>query len=139
MVFTIIDKEIFPFFITEYYIGKVLSKYYRVNILWFWLSHAKGLPLINKKKLKISFDHHDSLPKVVIYIATWLVLIALQLLTLFPFYIWLMLSSPYYFVVFVVGKYALTHTLTHSLAHSLMHSLTHSLRYIPIPNKAYCA
>ncbi len=103
MALTIIDKEIFPFFITEYYIGKVLSKYYRVNILWFWLSHAKGLPLINNKKLKISFDHHDSLPKVVIYIATWLVLIALQLLTLFPFYLWLMLLSPYYFVVFVLG------------------------------------
>lgn len=103
MVLTIIDKEIFPFFTTEYYFGRALSKYFRVNILWFWLSHAKGLPLINKKRQRYSFEHHDSLPKVVIYIASWLVLITLQLLTLLPFFIWLLLLSPYYIFVFGLG------------------------------------
>ena len=103
MFLIIIEQEIFPFFITEYYFGRVLSKHHRINILWFWLSHAKGLPLINKKKQKFSFEHHDSLPKVVMFILSWLILIFLQLVTLIPFYLWLFLLSPYYLSVLVLG------------------------------------
>ena len=78
---------------------------YNINIFWLWLGQSRGLPLINSKKLSFSFEYHDSLPKVLIYILTWLVLILAQLMCLIPFFLWSLILLPYTAILFIVGLF----------------------------------
>jgi hypothetical protein len=100
---TIIKNELFPWFITDYFFGRIIAKKYRITAFWFWLSHAKGLPLINNQKQRFSFENHDSLPKVVLYIVTWVMLIVGQLICLIPFALWIAVLSPYYITLYLIG------------------------------------
>lgn len=100
---TIIKNELFPWFITDYFFGRIIAKKYRITAFWFWLSHAKGLPLIDNQKQRFSFENHDSLPKVIIYIVSWVVLIVGQLICLIPFALWIAVLSPYYITLYLVG------------------------------------
>lgn len=61
--------------------------YFSENILW--LSMRKGYPMINGKPLSISFDKHDSLPKVLAYYLTWLLVLTGQAVFGVAYFTWL--------------------------------------------------
>ena len=100
------DSRVFPHPLIDYYPGKIASDRGYTYKLWFWLSHDRGSPLINRQQLTFTFDHHDSLPKVFVFVVSWLVLIALQLLCLTPYLLYLaVIMLPYYSVMLLVGSF----------------------------------
>lgn len=105
----VFQHQLLPHFMVKWYFGRVLYRRCKWNVLWVWLSHENGVPLINNKRQKFTFDRHDSIPKLMIFITSWLVLIVLQVISLTPFFIWVMLLSPYYLLVILVGSF-LYHT-----------------------------
>ena len=78
---------------------------YNLSIFWVWLGQSQGLPLINSRKLSISFEYHDSLPKLLVYVITWLILLAIQLVCLVPLLLWSLLLLPYTTFLFTVGLF----------------------------------
>ncbi len=94
-----------PHLLYEYYIGRIISRRFKVNALWIWLSHERGSPLINNKRQAFTFTHHDSIPKVMVYVISWLILLSLQLMSLSLFIVWVLLLSPYYLAVIAMGSF----------------------------------
>ena len=97
------DSRVFPHPLIDYYPGKIASDRGYTYKFWFWLSHDQGSPLINRQQLTFTFEHHDSLPKVFVFVVSWLVLIALQLLCLTPYLLYLAVIMPYYAVMLLIG------------------------------------
>lgn len=98
------DIHAFPYPLIEYYPGKIASDKYNINVFWFWLSHGEWSPLINREQQPFTFAHHDSVPKVLVFIVTWLVVIVLQLLSLLPYALFLgVVMLPYYATMLLVG------------------------------------
>ncbi len=101
----VIQYRLVPHFIYEYYFGRIISRRFKVNILWVWLSHERGAPLINNKRQAFTFSNHDSIPKVIVYVTSWFILLSLQMVSLLPFAMWSLLVSPYYVVVAAFGSF----------------------------------
>ncbi len=100
------DIHAFPYPLIEYYPGKIASDKCNINMFWFWLSYSQGAPLINRQQQSFTFEHHDSIPKVLIFIVSWLLLLALQLLSLLPYALFLaMMMLSYYAVLLSVGSF----------------------------------
>ena len=97
------DSRVFPHPLIDYCPGKIASDRGYTYKFWFWLSHDQGSPLINRQQLTFTFEHHDSLPKVFVFVVSWLVLIALQLLCLTPYLLYLAVIMPYYAVMLLIG------------------------------------
>lgn len=106
LVSTVINNQLIPYYILDSYFGWwCLFKRYDLNIFWLWLGHSQGLPLINSRRLPISFEYHDSLPKLFVYVAIWLILIAMQLACLVPLFLWSLVLLPYTFVLLLTGLF----------------------------------
>jgi hypothetical protein len=98
------DIHAFPYPLIEYYPGKIASDKYNINVFWFWLTHGEWSPLINRQQQSFTFNHHDSIPKVLVFIVSWLLLIVLQLLSLLPYALFLgVVMLPYYATMLLVG------------------------------------
>ena len=97
------DSHVFPHPLIDYYPGKIASDRGYTYKFWLWLSHDQGSPLINRQKQPFTFDHHDSLPKVFVFVVSWLALITLQLLSLTPYFLYLAVILPYYTIMLLVG------------------------------------
>ncbi len=105
----LIQHNLIPHFLYDWYIGRVISRRFKWNIFWIWLSSERGAPLVNNKRLSCTFNNHDSLVKVAVFITVWVALLAMQAVTLIPFFIWVIVLSPYYLPLIVIGSF-LFHT-----------------------------
>ena len=65
--------------------------------------------MINNKHQSFTFNNHDSLPKLFVYVSSWAILIVLQMLSLIPFVLWLVVLLPYYSLLIIAGAF-LYHT-----------------------------
>ncbi len=108
-VMVIVRHRLLPHFVFEWYLGRIISHRCKWHWLWIWLSTNKGAPLVNNRRQSFTFQHHDSLPKVFIFVISWAVLLGLQLLSLLPFIAWIILLSPYYVFLVIIGSF-LYHT-----------------------------
>ena len=105
----LVQHSIVPHVLYKSYFGRIMSRRYKWTILWIWLSAERGAPLVNRKRHKFVFNNHDSIPKVMVFISSWVILLTLQILTLIPFFIWVVVLSPYYIALILVGSF-LFHT-----------------------------
>jgi hypothetical protein len=102
-------KRLLPHFLFEWYIGRIISLNFKWNWLWIWLSTEKGAPLVNHRRQAFTFQRHDSLPKVFIFLISWGLLLMVQAVSLLPFFAWIILLSPYYVTLVIIGSF-LFHT-----------------------------
>lgn len=99
------DSHARPYPLLDYYFGKQMQWSSCPNIFWLWLSQEQGIPLMNRTRLWFTFAHHDSFPKLIIYIVSWLFLLALQALSLIPFVLWLGVTLPIYISIVLLGSF----------------------------------
>jgi sugar lactone lactonase YvrE len=106
-----------PSMFLVYYPGKVFANSWvgLYGIFYFWLSmDPAGHPLyIVRHRYKITylnigfhFQEHESIPKLVYFFLSWFILIILQIVSLFPFYLWCLLLAPYFTSLFITGVFA---------------------------------
>lgn len=71
-----------------------------------WLSTDRGYPLIDGQFSSMSFDSHDNIPKGVLYVTLWLILIFVQFWWLFIFFMWFSITNgPLVFTWFAIGVF----------------------------------
>lgn len=71
-----------------------------------WLGVSNGYPLFDGEKLSLSFDSHDSIPKITSYIVIWIVLILCQLVYLLIYLlVWPIISFILILLWSIVGLY----------------------------------
>ncbi len=77
--------------------------YFSENLCW--LSMRKGYPMMNGKSLSISFEKHDTLPKVCSYYLTWLLVMAAQVLFILTYVAWLSSMTLIMIAWFAMGLF----------------------------------
>jgi hypothetical protein len=60
----VVQYSLVPHILYKWYFGRIISRRCKWNILWLWLSTERGAPLVNHKRMKFTFNNHDSIPKV---------------------------------------------------------------------------
>ncbi len=101
----IVQHNLVPHVLYEWYIGRIISHRCKWNMFWLWLSNERGAPLVNHKRQSYTFNNHDSIPKVIVFIGSWIILLGLQAISLIPFFLWMLLLSPYYIFLLLPGSF----------------------------------
>ena len=101
----IVQHNLVPHVLYEWYIGRIISHRCKWNMFWVWLSNERGAPLVNHKRQSFTFNNHDSIPKVIVFISSWIILFGLQAISLIPFFLWMLLLSPYYIFLLLAGSF----------------------------------
>ncbi len=106
-----------PSMFLVYYPGKAFANSWvgLYGIFYFWLSmDPAGHPLyivrhrykVTYRNIGFHFAEHESIPKLVYFVLSWVILIILQVVSLFPFYLWCLLLTPYFTFLFITGVFA---------------------------------
>ena len=100
-------------FVTHLYHEKAMAPrgIYRSYPGWYfsdtilWLGARKGYPTMNDKSLSISFDKHDSLPKVFAYYMTWVLVVVGHLATIVSYIAWVLMMTGFMGLWFAAGLF----------------------------------
>jgi len=95
-------------------IVKMFPGFYLTGPTVWWLGISSGKPAVNGglwtvrlfgKNVELTFEEHDNPLKAFLYVLSWAVIIALQLLFVFAFVAWCLLSLVYLLPLSVLGLF----------------------------------